>query len=285
MYLEYFKLKAFPFSLGCDERFFYKSATHTQALSHMLYAIEQRKGMVLVTGDVGAGKTFLGSLLVSRLGKSVQAVRLAHPPDSGKQLVRAIAEGFGVKVPRDDDKQQLFSRLAKGLERLYHRRRVAVTIIDEAQDLGDQAMRQVRLIWNLERDGQRLMQFVLIGQAQLRERLGQPQWESLQQRVAWSYHLAALGAADTAKYVLHRRRVAAANGTPLRFTARALESVYQATGGIPRLINALCDEALLTAYARDTVKITSGIISDAAEHMTWCMRHNLAEAGQATADE
>ena len=285
MYLDYFKLKAFPFSLGCEERFFYESRIHTSVLTQMLHAVRQREGMVLVTGEVGAGKTFLGGLLAARLGESVRAITLAHPPESARQLIRAVAEGLGVKVPRDDDKQQVFSRLAEGLERMRHRGTAAVVILDEAQDLPDAAMNQLRLIWDLDRDGERLLQLVLIGQSELRQRLRDEQWESLKQRVTWTCHLGGLGATDTANYILHRRSVASANGTPLRFTAGALASIHEATRGIPRLINALCDEALLTAYARDIVRITREIISDAAAHMTWCLPPTAPETADAAAQQ
>ena len=269
MYLEFFNLKEFPFSIGSDEKYFYESDIHAEALANMLYTIQQRKGMVLITGEVGSGKTFLSSMLASRLGKSALVVSVRHPPDSAKQMLRAVAEGIGVRVGRTDDKLTLVKELENKLERHLRRDRLVAVILDEVQDLPDEAMEQIRLMWNWEVDGQRLVQLVLVGQPELRPRLQEPKWESLQQRIVLSYHLGALTAADTAKYILHRRKIAAKNGNcPMRFTIRALEDIHEITKGIPRLINILCDNALLTAYAANTTKITSGIVAKVVRNMT-----------------
>jgi general secretion pathway protein A len=268
MYLDFFNLKEFPFSIASDAKYFFESDIHAEALANMLYTIQQRKGMVLVTGEVGAGKTFLASMLAERLGRSSLVVSVKHPPDSAKQMLRAVAEGIGVRIGRNDDKLTLVNELENKLQRHFRRDRLVAVILDEVQDLPDEAMEQIRLMWNWEQQGQRLVQLVLVGQPELRDRLQEPKWESLQQRIVLSYHLGALSAADTAKYVLHRRKIAASNGCPLRFTIRALEDVYEVTKGIPRLINILCDNALLSAYASNTTKITSGVIAKVVQNMT-----------------
>ncbi|HHH75732.1 MAG TPA: hypothetical protein ENL03_01750, partial [Phycisphaerae bacterium] len=164
--------------------------------------------------------------------------------------------------------QSLISELEDKLGRLFRRGRLVALILDEVQDLPNEAMEQIRLMWNWEEKGQRLLQIVLVGQPELRDRLCEPRWESLQQRIVLSYHLGSLGPADTAKYILHRRKLAATNGCPLRFTIRALEDIYDVTKGIPRLINVLCDNALLSAYAANTYKINSAIVAKVVNNMT-----------------
>lgn len=284
MYLKFMNLRVFPFSTTSEEKFFYESAGHAEALASMVYAIQQRKGLVLITGEVGAGKTFLSNVLASRLRDSTQVIMIAHPPDSAKQLLRALAEGLGVKVSAEDDKLSILLPLEKHLEKLQRRGRQVAVIFDEVQTMPDEALEEVRLIWNWEREGQRLLQIVLIGQPQLMERLRLPRWDSLQQRVAMSYHLGPLSQTDTARYILHHRKVASYNGCPLRFTVRALESIHSATRGIPRLINVLCDNALLAAYAKGTPKITSGLVAEVLRDMT-CWGLNVSAPSDDDASE
>lgn len=286
MYLEFFNLREFPFTIGCDGRFFFESEAHAEALANMLYSIQHRKGMVLVTGEVGTGKTFVGSMLSARLGNAAQVVMVRHPPDSPKQLLRAVAEGLGARVSVTDDKLKLVSQLEKYLERIHRRGRLVALIVDEAQSLSDQTLEEIRFIWNWERDGQRLVQIVLVGQPELRDRLSHPRWESFLQRIVLSYHLGNLSRQDTARYILHRRKAAAMNSSPLRFTLRALEYIHTASRGIPRLINILCDNALLRAYAKNTTKITSRIVERAAREMTaWTRENPPPEASGTDAEE
>ena len=268
MYLDFFSLKEAPFSVGNDPRFFFETDIHAEALANMVYAITHQKGMVLVTGEIGSGKTFLAGMLANRLGPGYQVVTIGHPPDSSKQLLRAMAEGLELKVSATDDKLTLVKQLQKGLERFAARRRPVAVIFDEAQDMPDEALEEVRLIWNWEHQGWRLLQVVLVGQPQLRKRLGLSKWESLQQRIVLSYHLGRLNPLETAKYVLHRRAVAAVNGSRLRFTIHALEYIHQVTAGVPRMINVLCDNALLVAYSKHSSKVTSTMVAQAAREMT-----------------
>jgi len=212
MYLRFYRLREFPFAISCDERYFFESSVHTEALANMMYAVQQRKGMVLVTGEVGAGKTFVGHVLAARLGTGCLTVCVQNPPQSAKQLLRSLAVGAGMNVPSAADKTQLLEELEQHLRRLLARGRLVALIIDEAQDLTPAALEEVRLLWNWEQNGQRLVQIVLIGLSDLRQRLLEPRWEPLRQRVVMSYHLGHLGAQDTAAYVNHRIRVAAEEG-------------------------------------------------------------------------
>ncbi len=277
MYLEYYKLKEYPFTIACDERYFFESSIHAEALASMLYCFQQRKGMILVSGEVGAGKTFLGNMLTSRLGPSCQGVFLSHPPQSARQMVRAVATGAGLNLHQAGitDKQDIVEALLDHLTRMHHRGRLVALIIDECQDLSKSALEEIRLLWNWELQGQRLLQILLIGQPELRERLLEPKWESLRQRIVLSYHLGNLSAADTVAYVAHRLRIAAQDGTQgwLTFLPEALAEIHAATDGIPRLVNVLCDNALLVGYGREVRIIDVPIIHDVLRDMTcWGLR-------------
>ncbi len=268
MYLKFFNLSEYPFSNGCDERYFFESEAHAEALANMYYAIEERKGMVMITGEVGAGKTFLAKILTRRLSEADLVIQIEDPPLTANELLRVIAGGLMGRLVPEADRLTLTEQLKQRLTRLCRHDRVVAVLLDEAQGMGDEALEATRLLWNWQRDGRRLLQIVLIGQPELRSRLAEPKWESLQQRVALSYHLGSMGLRDTAKYILHRRKVASHNGCPLQFTLQAVEAIYAATHGVPRLINTLCDNALLTAYAQGTTRIDTPVIETALREMT-----------------
>jgi len=279
MYLDFFKLREFPFSIACDEKFFFESEIHAEALSNMLYAVSQRKGMVLISGQVGAGKTFLGAMLASRLGLSALIVPIRHPPGSAKQLLRAMAGGLGLKLDEGLDIMAIADAVQQALEQRHRRGQLVAVLIDEIQDLPDEALEEVRLIWNWELEGQRLAQIILVGQPEIRKRLLQPRWESLRQRIVLSYHLGRLTPVETEQYIAHRIRVAAdgadrpaeaavVEALP-RFLPDALVEIHKATRGTPRLINSLCDNALLTAYAQNRRDIDAEIIRSVLESMTF----------------
>ena len=192
MYLSFFKLREFPFALSSDERFFFESAVHTEALANMIYTVQQRKGMVLVTGEVGAGKTFVGNVMAGRLGPGCTTLVIQSPPQSGKQLLRTLAARLGVAAPGNLDKMALSEELQDQLNRVHNRGRLIALILDECQDLTPASLEELRLLWNWEADGQRLIQIVLIGQPELREKLMEAKWEPLRQRIVLSYHLGPL---------------------------------------------------------------------------------------------
>jgi general secretion pathway protein A len=273
MYLTFYKLREFPFSITCDDRFFFESAVHAEALANMMYTVQQRKGMVLVTGEVGAGKTFLGNMLGARLGPGCLTVMMTNPPQSAKQLVGGLARRLGLSVRASADKLNLLEELQDNLVRLQIRGRLMALILDEAQDLTGPCLEELRLVWNWEQNGQRLVQMVLIGQPELRHRLLEPKWEALRQRVVLSYHLGPLSAADTPLYIQHRLRVVADGACTAEFTPDAMADIHAATDGVPRLINVLCDNALLVGYAKSTMRIDRTVIAEVLNDMTcWGLR-------------
>jgi general secretion pathway protein A len=277
MYLDFYNLKEYPFAISCDARFFYESAVHREALANMLYTIEQRKGMVLVSGEVGAGKTFLGNMLAKRLGVGATTVLVAHPPRSSKQLLRAVALRCGLQVNGTHDVSSLADALEEYLERVHRRGRTVALIVDEAQDLTPGALEELRLMWNWEREGQRLLQIVLIGQPELRDILLEPRWEALRQRIVLSYHLGPLSASDTAAYISHRLGVASDGRCLADFTAEAVRTIHEASDGIPRLINTICDNSLLAAYAKGVYRIYTDLITEILRDMT-CWNAGIAQA-------
>ncbi len=268
MYLDFYNLREYPFSIGCDAKYFYESAVHAEALANMEYTVRQRKGMVLVTGEVGAGKTFLGTMLGARLGLGTLAAMVRHPPQSSKQLLRALAAKAGLTVPNRADRLALVEELEQYLERLHRRGRTAALFVDEAQDLPASVLQELRLIWNWERDGQRLVQIVLIGQPELRDRILEPKWEPLRQRIVLSYHLGPLPAEDAGTYVAHRLAVASEGRSLADFSLEAVCRVYEAAEGIPRLINVICDNCLLTGYAKGTRRLDAALVDEVLRDMT-----------------
>jgi len=273
MYLNFYKLREFPFSLTCEERFFYESPVHAEALANMMYCIQQRKGMVLVTGEVGTGESFIGNILGSRLGAGWQIVTLQNPPETKKQLLRGFAQQVGISADSTSDKMSLEDELREYLIRLNRRGRLVGLILDEAQELTNASLKEVRLLWNWENEGQRLIQILLIGQPELRERLQEPQWEPFKQRIVLSYHLKGLSAEDTSAYVCHRIRVASNDGAGVEFSGEALDAIHAATDGTPRLINILCDNALLVGYVNNKTRIDKPVIDEVLRNMTcWGLR-------------
>jgi len=281
MDLDFYRLNEYPFALSCEERYFYESAVHAEALANMTYTVQQRKGMVLITGEVGSGKTFVSNMLEAKLGLGATTVTVQNPPQSGKQLVRALASRMGLNTPSAADKMGMIDELQEHLVRLHHRGRLVALVLDEAQDLSNASLEELRLLWNWEQKGQRLVQIVLIGQPELRDRLTEAKWEPLRQRIVLSYHLGPLTAKDAAMYIAHRIRVAAGDDSRTVFTPHAKADIYAATNGIPRLINVLCDNALLAGYAQRMQTVDRPIIAEVLRDMTcWGLQATCEPTGR-----
>jgi general secretion pathway protein A len=248
VYLEYYGLKEPPFDITPNPRFLFYSPKHREAFNHLLYGIRERKGFVQLTGDVGAGKTTLCRAMLEQLGDHYATALILNPVLNADQLVKAIAMEFGLQVA-SIDRLETVAAINEFLLRQVEQHREAVLIIDEAQDLTNDLLEQVRLLSNLETDDRKLLQIVLMGQPELRERLNDFNLRQLRQRITVRYHLRPLTRTEVGQYVHHRLQVSGANGAPY-FTSAALWRVYHYSNGVPRLINAVCDKCLLAGFVQ-----------------------------------
>ncbi len=265
MYLEYYGLTEAPFDITPNPRFLYFSAKHREALNHLLYGIRERKGFVQLTGDVGAGKTTLCRAMLEQLGGRFATALILNPVLDADQLMKAIAMEFGLNV-RGMDRLETIGTLNDFLLQLAEQERDAVLIIDEAQDLTHELLEQVRLLSNLETDDRKLLQIVLMGQPELRDRLNDHRLRQLRQRITVRYHLRPLRRAELGQYVQHRLQVSGANGAPY-FTAPALWRIFNYSQGVPRLINAVCDKCLLAGFVQQRDRIDFRMVGSAVREL------------------
>ena len=248
--MEYYGLKEPPFNLTPNPRFLFFSAKHREAFNHLLYGIRERKGFVQLTGEVGAGKTTLCRALLEQLGQDFSTALILNPVLDADQLVKAIALELGLQV-KGLDRLETMAEINRFLLQQVEHGKDTVLIIDEAQDLTDSLLEQVRLLSNLETDERKLLQIVLMGQTELRDRLNDHSLRQLRQRITVRYHLNPLKHSEVGHYIQHRLQVSGANGAPY-FTLPALWRIYRYSGGIPRTINALCDKCLLAGYVEQS---------------------------------
>jgi general secretion pathway protein A len=249
VYNAFFGLAEAPFNITPDPRFLFFSDRHREAFDHLHFGITERKGFIQITGDVGAGKTTLCRALLAQLGPRFRTALILNPVMTGTQLLRSILAELELEGGRD--RVACLDALNRFLLAEAAAGRDVVLLIDEAQDLDDELLEQLRLLSNLETDQQKLLQIVLIGQPELRAKLDQPNLRQLRQRITVRYHLGPLDGDETQRYVQHRLLVAGANGRPT-FTHWALRAVQRYSGGVPRLINAVCDKTLLCGYVEGT---------------------------------
>ncbi|MCI0534686.1 MAG: AAA family ATPase [Verrucomicrobiales bacterium] len=265
MYLEYYGLTEAPFDITPNPRFLYFSTKHREALNHLLYGIRERKGFVQLTGEVGAGKTTLCRAMLEQLGDKYATALILNPVLDADQLMKAIAMEFGLNV-RGLDRLETVAAINEFLLKLVEEGRDAVLIIDEAQDLTPDLLEQVRLLSNLETDDRKLLQIVLMGQPELRDRLNDYSLRQLRQRITVRYHLRPLQRPEIGQYVQHRIHVSGGNGTP-SFTAPALWRIYHYSQGVPRLVNAVCDKCLLAGYVQQRERIDFSMVGTALREL------------------
>lgn len=255
MYLNFYRLKEHPFNITPDPDFLFYSRNHQEAFVNLLYGIRSRKGFMEVTGSIGAGKTTLYRALLSKLGKlgnEVKSALILNPSLSASQLLHTILEDFEITV-KNRNRKGLFDALNEFLLDLSAKGSTAVLILDEAQDLKPATLEQIRLLSNFETNKQKLLQIILVGQPELRDLLAKPSMTQIRQRITISVHLSPLNREDTGQYIAHRLRVAGAQDM-LIFDSAAVDRVFQYSQGIPRMINVLCDKALLLGYMQKSGK-------------------------------
>lgn len=263
MYRTHFGLKEDPFALTPDPRFLYLSPRHREALAHLLYGMGEAGGFVQLTGEVGTGKTTLCRSLLEQAPPGVDVALIFNPRQTPAELVASVCDEFHVPYPPGTASLKVLTdALNRHLLEGHARGRRAVLVVDEAQNLSAEALEQVRLLTNLETTTRKLLQILLIGQPELRALMARPELRQLDQRVTARYHLTPLTAEETAQYVRHRLEVAGAS-EPL-FTPGALARVQRLSGGVPRLVNVLCDRALLGGYARGLRRVGRSLVGKAA---------------------
>jgi general secretion pathway protein A len=263
MYLEYYKLSEFPFSITPDPKFLYFDSSHRDAYQHLLYGITSRKGFIALTGECGCGKSTICRAVLDALGDTAKTALILNPVLDGPQLLRAIVEDFGIR-PTAFDRFSLIQALNAFLLEQAQSNTLAVIVIDEAQDLPVKTLEEVRLLSNLETASQKLLQIVLSGQQELNDRLADPALRQLRQRITVRYHISPMVFNEIGPYIRHRLKTAGAPDN-LVFTSAAVMKIARYSHGIPRLINAICDYALLAGFTAGTFTI-DGACVDRAEY-------------------
>jgi general secretion pathway protein A len=261
MYQQFYGFNVMPFNITPDPRFLYLSPTHEDALAHLRYGLHQKKGFVVLTGEVGCGKTTLCRAFLNELDSTrTETALILNPRLTERELLAAILRELGElsadsgSTPLALDNADLTGRLNDALLRRIHDGKDIVLIIDEAQNLSFEVMEQLRLLSNLETDTQKLLQIILIGQPELKARLAEKRLRQLRQRILVFYELRPLNRSQMDAYIQHRLSLAGAQGRP-RFTSAALRTIYRRSRGIPRLVNSMCDKALLSAFIRDADEV------------------------------
>lgn len=265
MYETFYGLREKPFNLTPDPRFLYLSEMHKEAFAHLIFGIRNRVGFIMVTGEIGTGKTTICRSLLGQLDQDVELAFIFNPCLSPEELLRKINEDFGIRS-RAISVKGLIDELNTYLLDRHSKSKNCVLVIDEAQNLTPPVLEQIRLLSNLETERQKLLQIVLIGQPELAEQLELPELRQLNQRITARYHLKPLGEKETMQYIAYRLRIAGGM-RKVHFSRSAITNVFRYSKGTPRVINAICDRALLIGYAKETRDISRGIVKQAAREI------------------
>ena len=264
MYNHYFSLKGAPFSIAPDPRYLFMSERHREALAHLLYGIGSGGGFVLLTGEIGAGKTTVCRCFIEQVPENCRLAYIFNPKLTVAELLQSVCEEFRIAVPAGQGGVKAYVDAINDYLLASHAQgRNNVLVIDEAQNLSAEVLEQLRLLTNLETSERKLLQIILIGQPELRTMLARPELEQLAQRVIARYHLGPLSEAETGAYIAHRMAVAGFQGAPV-FPPAVVPVVHRITHGVPRRINLLCDRALLGAYVENSREVTKKILRTAA---------------------
>jgi len=249
MYEQFYGFREMPFNITPDPKFLFLAPSHQEALQHLRYGISEKKGFIVLVGEVGCGKTTICRKLLEEIDdRPVETALILNPRLSETQLLKAILTELGIEKHRRS-RQELLTQLNEHLLGLVADGKDIVLIIDESQNMSFEALEHVRLLSNLETNTQKLLQIILIGQPELKAKLQAEELRQLRQRVLVYYELKPLPLDEVSRYIQHRLTLAGGNGRPT-FTDRAVRSIFNVSGGIPRIINNVCDKAILSAFIR-----------------------------------
>jgi general secretion pathway protein A len=276
MYHEFYQLKDNPFNVTADPDFFFSSKSHREAISSLVYGIEQRKGIIVLTGEIGTGKTTLCRKLLKQSDRKNKFALILNPKFSELELLQMIIHDLGMRSKKKS-KLELIYTLNKFLIKESKKGHNVVLVIDEAQNLGVDQLEQIRLLSNLETEKEKLLQIILVGQPELYAKLSLYELRQIRQRISVYFHIRPLERQDIKGYIYHRLMKVMRNPQSLNnviFTENALNTIYRYTKGSPRTINILCDRALLAGFAADTTSIDEHIIENCAREIIYC-EHNI----------
>jgi general secretion pathway protein A len=266
MYEPFFGLNVKPFAVTPDPRFLYSGRSHREALAALVYGVKQRRGFVRLVGEVGTGKTTLLRALLERLEVEIRTVLITHTTIDREELLRMILNDLEMPCDRLNRVQMIQSLHDLVLLQLQNRLPPPLIIVDEAQNLADEVLEEIRLLTNLEVGDTKLLQVILAGQPELERKLEKPNLRQLGQRVAVRARLEPLGEHDTAAYVRHRLKIAGAKDVDL-FSAKALATVWRRTAGLPRLINILCEQSLVNAFGANRKRVDESLVEEAVHDL------------------
>jgi general secretion pathway protein A len=268
MYTRYFGLTEKPFNIAPNPRYLFMSELHREALAHLLYGISSEGCIILLTGDVGTGKTTVCRCLIEQIPPDTDIALILNPKLTIRDLFKTICEELKIAIPVDLPTVKTYiDELNSYLLQAHSKGRNTAIIIDEAQNLDIEILEQLRLLTNLETNTQKLLQIVLIGQPELRTILSDPKLSQINQRITTRYHLEPLQPDDVAGYIQHRVTVAGGNARNLLFSKKAIQYIANNSKGIPRVINILCDHALLGAYSENSDHVSLEIVKKAAREV------------------
>ncbi len=276
MYHEFYELKENPFSVTADPDFFFSSKCHSEAMSILRYGILHRKGFLLVTGEIGTGKTMLCRKILRQADAHTKYALILNPTFSESDLLQMIIHDLGMST-RWQNNFRMMQNLNRFLIKESSRGNNVAVIIDEAQNLSVSQLEQLRLLSNLETEKEKLLQIVLVGQPELDKKLSLPELRQLRQRIAIHYRLQPLERSDIQFYLYERVKKASKDSESakrIHFSDRAVDLIYQFTNGMPRAINILCDRVLLAGFVRETFSIDETLIENCAKEVLYC-EHNL----------
>ncbi|MBA58272.1 MAG: AAA family ATPase [Gammaproteobacteria bacterium] len=265
MYADHFKLREPPFSIAPNPHYLYMSSQHKEALAHLQFGVQQNGGFVLLTGEVGTGKTTLCKKLIEKLPKDIEVAFVLNPRITEIELLETICEEFGMKVTKNAKLKSLIDSLNEYLLKCHSLEKKTVLIIDEAQNLSRDLLEQLRLLTNLETNERKLLQIILLGQPELAEKIKEEDLRQFNQRITARYHLTELNESEAKEYIKHRLTVA--GGQDKLFSKSAIKQIFRESKGIPRVINLLCDRSLLGGYGENKKIITKKMVKKSSQEV------------------